>query len=178
MSKIVKTSFHTVFEPKKVVIFVSCPNHALKKVMACIYDPISVLFHILPIGQKTLFYQGNILQSYKTFEDYGVSDNDRIVIIPTEEITFTTEQFWRNVSKSDIDRKPEIEAIQNPLMKNSIAFQQDLVLFGIESNRQSNRRLIHNFLFLSNESSRTERSTCLNFEKTEHPNENPLPMIW
>jgi hypothetical protein len=178
MAKIVKQSFPQEFETKKVIIFVSYLNVVVRKFSVCLDDPISVLFHFLPIGQKTIFYQGNIIQSYKTFKNYGITDNDRIVILPTQGMTLTTEQFWRKVTKRDIDNKPEIEAVQNPLMMNSIACRQDLLMFRIENHEQCYRRLIQNFRFLSNESKGTENATNLNWEETEHPNKNPLPMIW
>jgi hypothetical protein len=95
MVEIVRQSISDKFEQKRVIIFVSFLNLSVKMVRVSIYDSISVLFHFLPFGQKTVFYQGNNIQSHKTFENYGITDNDRIIIFPTNQMTLATEQFWK-----------------------------------------------------------------------------------
>jgi hypothetical protein len=143
-----------------------------------IYDSISVLFHFLQFGQKTVFYQGNIIQLPKTFENYGITDNDRIVILPTNQITLATEQFWRKTTKQDIENKNQIDAFQNPFMKNHIAHQQDLIMSKIENQTEFYRKIIQNFQFLSNEPTLVQTRTNLNWAEKENPNDSSLPIIW
>jgi hypothetical protein len=54
---------------------------------------------------------------------------------------------------------------QNPLLKNDIAHQQDLIFFQIENGPRSFRSLIKKFQFLTKEKNERDNSTYLNFRE-------------
>lgn len=178
MTKIVKQSIQEEYEQKRIIIYITFPNLVAKKLRVCIEYPISILFQIHPIGEKTFFYQGIIIRSDLTFQNYGITDNDRIAILPTDQMTLKTEQFWRKATKRDIENKYQMAGFQNPLLKNDIAYHQDLKITRIENNSRCFRKLIRNYQFLTNETNESDNSTYLECEKKENPSESSLPKLW
>jgi hypothetical protein len=89
-------------------------SFVVNKVRVCLYDPIAVLFQILPVDEKKIFYQGRIFQSYLSVENCGIPENDRIVILPIHQMALTNEQFWRKATKRDIEDKSQMDMFQNP----------------------------------------------------------------
>jgi hypothetical protein len=178
MTKIVNKFTQDEYEQKRIMIYLTFSNFVVDKVCVCLYDPIAVLFQILPVGEKTIFYQGRMIQSYLTFENCGITDNDRIVILSTNQMTLTTEQFWRKATKRDFEDKEQMNMFQNPLLKNDFSRQQDIRFNRIENKGSSFRSLVRNFLFLTKETNETESGTYLNFEKKENPSESSFPTLW
>jgi hypothetical protein len=178
MKKLAKECFIQQHEITKISVYITFPNMPTKKVNVNSSDPISVLFQIFPNGNKTVFYQGEIIQSLNSFDKYGITNNDRIVIIPNQQISFNTEQFWRKATKRDFETKTQIESLQDPKMKLIISQQNDLLLTKFENNIKSYKLLISNLQNLTSESTKEEISTVLNWKKTESPNEISLPIIW
>lgn len=178
MDKIANQCFISQNENDQIFIYVSFPNMSTKKVIVSSSDSISILFQKFPNGNNTVFYQGEIIQSFNSFEKYGITNNDRIVIIPNQQISFNAEQFWRKATKRDIETKTQIESFHDPKMKLILSQQNDLLFSKIENNCQSYKKLVHNLQFLTRESTKEETPTVLNWNKTEIPNESSLPIIW
>lgn len=171
MTKLASQSFNEELEQKKIMVIVTFPNVNTKKIRICISYPISTLFQTLPIGNKTIFYQGKIIQSEMTFEDYGMTDYDRIAVFPSDQMNFKAEQFWRKATKNDIENKSQILTLTNPLMKKDIAFKHDLYMSRIENNSTIYRNFIRHFQILTTESYETNKTTDLNWEFKDSPNE-------
>jgi hypothetical protein len=71
-----------------------------------------------------------------------------------------------------------MESLQDPKMKIILFRQNDLLFTKLENNGKSYKQLIHNIQFLTSDSTTEEKSTVLNWKKTEIPNESSLPIIW
>jgi hypothetical protein len=162
----------------QLLIFVSFPNLKTKKLRICSSNPISVVFQLFPQGNKTVFYQGEIIEHSESFLDFGMSNNDRIVVIPTENLDFKNEVFWRNATKRDIETKKQIQIIQDPFLRNLFSRQQDLQLFKVEQKPISSRKIIANFQFLKNIQPNDYIPTFSDFPSGTKPSEESLPILW
>jgi hypothetical protein len=128
-------------------------------------DPLSVLFKLLPFGNKTVFYQGEIINSSSSFENYRISDLDRIAILNHDQMPLNTEEFWENATKRDIDNKAIWETSQESLLKRKISRHQDLCFRQIENHPRSYQDLLKKFNFIIRESYTNDHPTCINWEK-------------
>jgi hypothetical protein len=126
MNKLQQESFIQENQFNKMQVIVTSPNTITKKVRYLSSDPLSVLFKLFPFGNKTVFYQGEIINSSSSFEYYGISDLDRIAILNHDQMSFNTEEFWKKATKRDIDNKAIWEASQEPSLKREISRYQDL----------------------------------------------------
>jgi hypothetical protein len=46
-------------------------------------DSISVIFQLFPKEARQFFHQSDIIEHSESFSDFGMNDNDRIVVFPT-----------------------------------------------------------------------------------------------
>jgi hypothetical protein len=178
MNKTENISLVSEYKGNQISIYLTFPNMSTKKVKVNSSFPISVIFSILPNGNKIIFYQGEIIQSSSSFDKYRITDNDRIVIIPTQQVSFETEQFWIKATKHDIEVKSEISSLNDSKMKFVKYLQNDRVFFIMENNSRSYQRIIQNMKILSNKSNHADHNTTINWNKSEFPNETSLPNIW
>jgi hypothetical protein len=178
MSKVQKEYLAQEIQPQKIIIFLTFPNILAKRVKVFSSDPIDILFQFLPSGKKIVFYQGEIIQSYDSFQNYDISDYDRIAIINEDQMSFQTEQFWKTATLKDYENKIILKASQDPTIEREISRQQDLVFTRIENHQRCFLNTIKNFRFLTDESRTNEYSTCLDWEKKEKPNGKSLPKLW
>jgi hypothetical protein len=133
MNTITNESFIHKCQTNQISIYITFPNNATKKVKVNATKPISILFSIFPNGDKTIFYQGEIIQPSNSFEKYEMTNNDRIAIVPNQQISFDSEQFWRKATKRDIETKTEFTSFNDPKMKLMIYRQSDLIFSKIEN---------------------------------------------
>jgi hypothetical protein len=157
-------------ERVKLTLFVNFANAVRDmKISVLASNPISSLFHIFLEGQKIVLYQGEILQSSLSFENYEIKNNDRLVIQFDNQ--FKPEIFWGK-PKNRFDEGNE------SLYHQVISRLEDLAFLKIEKNEKFYCYFIKNNLFLQAESTYNRYHTCLNWEKIEIPNGNPLPILW
>jgi hypothetical protein len=128
----------TVEDPKfnqndKLIIYLTFPNMKTKKIQIRSSNPISAVFQLFPKGDKTVFYQGEIIEHSKSFSNFGMSDDDRIVVFSTESLDFNNGLFWRKATKVDPETKQHIQIIQDPLLRNQFSGQQDLQMLQAEN---------------------------------------------
>jgi hypothetical protein len=64
-----------------------------KKVSVIPTDPLYVVNPIFPGYKKVYFNHGEILDPNKSFNYYGVTNGDRIVTVPIEQMSINTELF-------------------------------------------------------------------------------------
>jgi hypothetical protein len=178
MNKAGNESFVHEDQTNQISIYLSFPSMPTKKVNINTSKPISVLFSLFPNGDKTIFYHGEMIQSSNSFEKYGITNNDRIAIVPNQQISFNSEQFWRKATKRDLETKTELPLFNDPKMKLMVSRQTDLIFSKTENNSKSYQKLICNMNFLINESNKENSITFLNWNKCEIPNETSLPKIW
>jgi hypothetical protein len=88
-----KRNLHQEKESLEIRIFVVFPDCSTQVVKVFSSHSINILFENLPSGEKVVFYQGNIISSSNSFQNYVTSDYDRIVIINEEQMTFQTQLF-------------------------------------------------------------------------------------
>jgi hypothetical protein len=84
-------------------IFISSPNNAARKFAVIPNDPLLILNSIFPGDKKVYFYNGQILEPKYSFNYYGITNEDRIVTVPFEQINFQSELFWRKVTKNSMN---------------------------------------------------------------------------
>jgi archaellum component FlaF (FlaF/FlaG flagellin family) len=175
MAKIANESSIHECQTNQILIYATFPNMPTKKVKVNSSNPISVLFQY---GNKTIFYQGEIIKHSNSFEKYGITNYDRIAIVPNQQISFNSEQFWRKSKKIDLEAKTELLSLNDSKMKFMISRKHDLIFFKIENDSKSYQKLICNMKFLIDESTKDENSTNLNWNRREFPNEASLPKVW
>jgi hypothetical protein len=86
-------------QQQNIMIFVTFPNICARKVNISSSESIEVLFQFLPSGKKIVFYRGEIIDSSHSFQQYQISNYDRIAIIHEDQMSFQTEQFWRKTTQ-------------------------------------------------------------------------------
>jgi hypothetical protein len=134
MTDILKQSLPEKFKSKESCSSLHFQIMRSKNFEFVFHFQISILFQILLNGNKTIFYQRKIIQSEMTFEDYGITDYDQIVILSTDCVTFTIKQFWRKTTQRNIETKSQIQLLTNRALKNDIVFKNDLKMSKIENN--------------------------------------------
>jgi hypothetical protein len=82
-------------ERPKIIIFVTFPKFVAKKIKVDPSYSISIIFQVLPKGEKTIFCQGQIINQTKTFLDYQITDNDRLAVISSIQNEIKNEIFWK-----------------------------------------------------------------------------------
>jgi hypothetical protein len=68
LNQVVKSS--KLDEDNKLIIYVTFPLMKTKKIHIRSSDPISVVFQLFPKGNKTVFYQGDIIEHSGSFSDF------------------------------------------------------------------------------------------------------------
>lgn len=140
-------------ERDNLTLFVNFANVVREmKISVFASNPISSIFGIFPRGNKIVLYQGKIVQSSLTFENYEIQNNDHIVI--QFEVQLEPERFWPK-SKRRFDIADEC------LMNQDISRLADFALCKIENNQKYYRHFIKNYFFLQNESIENNYHTCL-----------------
>jgi hypothetical protein len=167
MNTFQKESFIHEIPLNKMQVIVTSPNSIARKVRVLSSDPISILFKFLPSGNKTVFYQGEIINSSSSFQNYGILDLDRIAILNHDQISFDTEEFWKKATKRDIDNKGIWVTSQEPFLKREISRHQDLCFQKIENHYKSYQCFLKKFHFIINESHKNDHLTCTCWEKEE-----------
>jgi hypothetical protein len=162
MNNLQKEYFIQEIPLNKMQVIVTSPNTIAKKVRVLSSDPISVLFKLFPFGNKTVFYQGEIINTSSSFEYYGISDYDRIAVLNHDQMSLDTEEFWKKATKRDIDNKTIWEASQEPFLKREISRHQDLCFQKIENHSKNYQNLIQNFYsIIIGESHKNDHPTCI-----------------
>lgn len=150
--------------PKNLLAICICaPNSQGKKVGVVPTDPLFILNPLFPGDQKVYFYNGDVLNSHCSFQDYGISNGDRIVTVPFEQMNLSTEIFWRNATRNSSNYKERSNGLHDEQTKFLNAKNNDLVLFKAESKPISNRRLMKNLMFLNDDQSSSFLKTDLSF---------------
>jgi hypothetical protein len=162
----------------KLIIFVTFPMMKTKKIQIRSSNPISVVFQLFPKGDKTVFYRGGIIEHSESFSNFGMSDNDRIVIVPTENLDFKNELFWRNATKIDTETKQKIQILQDPLLRDQFSRQQDLQMLRTENRSVYFRETVKNFQTWKRIQPNDHFPTFLNFSSNTKPSEDSLPVLW
>jgi hypothetical protein len=65
----------------------------------------SVVFQLFPSSQYIIYFQGNVQNTTKTFEECGITNNDQIIVIPKEQLDNKSEFFWKKVSENTSQMK-------------------------------------------------------------------------
>jgi hypothetical protein len=161
-----------------IVIFVCAPSYQGRKVSVIPTDPLYVLNPIFPGDKKVYFYNGDILNPNLSFTDYGISNGDRIVIVPIEQMNIQTEEFWRKATRNSANDKEGFSGIHDKQSKQLFARKNDLILFKAESRATSNRRLMKNLMFLIDDKSSTYSKTIIPSNSSTDVSTDPLPILW
>jgi hypothetical protein len=163
-----------------LILFVCAPSFQGKKVSVFPADPLYVLNPIFPGQKKVYFYNGELLNPNRSFFDCGLSNGNRIVTVPVEQMNLNVEAFWRKATKNSSTDKDRFSGCHNKATKLIFAKNNDLVLFKTESKPNSNRRLLKNLRFLIDDQSSTNCFTNFSYQaSSDIPSEClPLPQSW
>lgn len=159
-------------------VFVTFPNYSTKKFKVNQFKPISKLFQFYPEGKKTVFFNGRILQDSKNFYSFGIGDLDRIAIVPSEQLSFSCETFWRKATQRDDETKENLYSVNDPKIKHQYSRLQDIKLQKIENSSKAMRMLLTKYQYLFDSS--IENNTTTNFPsfQQDSPSETSLPVLW
>jgi hypothetical protein len=167
------------FVPKdSLIIYICAPSNQGRKVAVVPTDPLYVVNPIFPGEKKAYFFNGDILNSNRSFRDYGISNGDRIVTVPIEQMSLNAEAFWRKATRNSANDKDRLNLPHNRQTKYLFAKNNDLVLFKAESRPISNRRLMKNLMFLIDDKSSTYFKTNFTLDLPKGVSEEPLPSLW
>jgi hypothetical protein len=165
--------------PKDSLIIYACsPSNQGRKVAVVPTDPLYVLNPIFPGDQKVYFFNGNVLNQNHSFRDYDISNGDRIVTVPVEQMNLNVEVFWRKATRNSSNDKERFTGIHDRQTQVLFAKNNDLVLFKAESRPASNRRLMKNLMFLINDKNYSVSKTNFSSFLPEKISEAPLPILW
>jgi hypothetical protein len=161
-----------------IIIYVCSPSHQGRKVSVIPTDPLYVVNSISPGDQKEYFFNGDVLNPNHSFQDCGISNGDRIVTVPVEQMNFKVEVFWRKTTRNSVNDKERFTGIHDRRTKQLFARSNDLILFKAESRAASNRCLMRNLIFLTNDQCSTYFQTIIPADPPSHVSENSLPTLW
>jgi hypothetical protein len=161
-----------------IIIYVCSPSYQGRKVLVVPTDPLYVLNPIFPGDKKVYFYNGDILNPNHSFTDYGISNGNRIITIPFEQMNIQAEAFWKKATRNNANDKEEFSRIHDKQTKQLFARKNDLILFKAESRAISNRRLMKNLMFLIDDKSSTYSKTIIPSDSPTDVSANPLPILW
>lgn len=161
-----------------IMIYISSPNNQIRIAYVFLTDSIDILNSIFQGDQKVYFFNGNILNPHHSFGDCGISNGDRIVTVPVEQMNLNVEAFWRKATRNGADDKERLNGLNDCQTKFVFAKNNDLTFFKAESRPASNRRLMKTLMFLINDKSSTISNTNISFFPPEKISETPLPVLW
>jgi hypothetical protein len=168
----------TKFDQKdRIIIFVFSPAFTVRKANVSLFDPLLVLFPMADYQNNLIIYQGNTLHPKLSFIDCGIMQGDKIILLDQEQIDWTAEIFWKNVSKSESAMKRFAFPKLYRIFKREIARLDDLKLVRSETRRFAFYNLVQQLSFLEDTSQKHCFKTNINYEKTE-PSTSPLPNIF
>jgi hypothetical protein len=167
-----------VIPKNSLIIYVCAPSSQGRKVAVVPTDPLYILNPIFSGDQKVYFFNGDVLNPNRSFIDCGISNGDRIVTVPVEQVSLDVEAFWRKATRNSSNDKDRLNGFHDHQTKFLFAKNNDLVLFKAESRPVSNRRLMKNLMFLINDQSSSFSKTNLSFFPAEKISETPLPTLW
>jgi hypothetical protein len=79
--------------------------------------------------KKFIFFNGDVVNQNHSFREYGISNGDRIVIIPVEQMNLNVETFWRRTTRNSSNDKERLAGIHDRQIQFLFAKNNDLVLF-------------------------------------------------
>jgi hypothetical protein len=161
-----------------IIIYICAPSFQFRKVAIVPTDPLYVVNPIFPGDRKVYFYNGNILNPNRSFSNYNISNGDRIVTVPIEQMNLNLETFWRKTTRNSANNKERFNLFHDQQTKYLFARNNDLVLFKAENRPISNQHLTKNLLFLIDDKSSTYFKTALVLEFPKVISEEPLPILW
>jgi hypothetical protein len=161
-----------------IIIYICAPNYQGRKISVIPTDPLYIVNPIFPGDKKVYFFNGDVLNPNHSFTDYGISNRDRIVTVPAEQMNHQVEAFWRKATRSNENDKERFTGVHDRQTKQLFARSNDLILFKAESKAASNRRLMRNLMFLINDQCSTYFQTIIPADPPSHVSESSLPTLW
>jgi hypothetical protein len=164
-------------EEESISIFLTTPQSTQKRVTVNKHASVSTLLSLVPLGKKTVFSEGSVVDQKKTFEELNIRSHSRVVIINGENLTFDQEMFWKRVTKSDAELTERLQLMDNQIVKRELSRIVDLRMMRIEDKTNNVKRMIRmNWMMRREESEEQQMSTVTEYEK--RVSETALPMLW
>jgi hypothetical protein len=173
-----KEESHDFKNPNRsLIIYICSPNNKARKVSVIPDDSVYIVNSVFPGQRKVYFYNGEILDPNHSFNYYGITNGDRIVTVPIEQMNFNTELFWRKATKNCENNQERYTSMNDIQTKRLIAKNNDLILFKAERRVVSKRRIYRNLMFLIEEKCYSNIPTSLP-DSPASISEAALPALW
>ena len=173
------------YKPKEEIIsiFVYQPNIKIRHIKLNIHSKVSILSKIYPID-SIYIYHGLIIEHQKTFLDYNIQKDNKIVMISSYESTQKPELIdkWVKITKDkeNFENRMYLNIDQNS--RKELARLRDIKSFKSEMMRKrfgKIHRLLLNPPVTDNYSPNCKQcSFNLDYAQSDEPSTSPLPIVW